>query len=70
MNGADSHGACKRAGLDSGAAHVSADNLIRERNADPIEIDTPSNCTNIAALNSAYQYEQIVDRPGDIADPS
>src|ERR1051326_6490680 len=39
MHGADSHGACERAGLDSGATHVSANNLIRERHADPIEID-------------------------------
>jgi hypothetical protein len=30
----------------------------------------PRNCIDIAGLNSAYQYEQVVDRPSDIADPN
>jgi hypothetical protein len=60
----------KGTNLDSGASRISVDNLVCERDAHCVEIYTLRNCADIAGLNSAYQYEQVVDRPGDIADPN
>src|SRR5262245_33283656 len=68
-NGSGGYVSPKRTDLNPGAAHVGINNLIRERDAHPVEVYMARNCINVAGLNGACQHEQIIHRPDYITHP-
>src|SRR5262245_24993494 len=67
--GAGGHALRERTDVDSGPPNVGGHDLLRERRTHRIEIHMTRHCADIMGLHGVYEHQQVIERPGSVADP-